>query len=143
MIRVIRQVEQRLVAAAKASTSGWEHLLNALYRVVEMLQIFALLTDPELKDQINQVAARFQEEDQAKELGLNCATAFAAFSNWAIFWPSRSMRCSESSGGRQLTAAFFNLKSQASSASCTHFRHHRPTNHVGRGFRDWLKTDIW
>ena len=79
MIRVIRQVEQRFVAAAKAASSGGEHLLNALYRVVEMLQIFALLMDPELKDQINQVAARFQEEDQAKELRLKLRNGFCRF----------------------------------------------------------------
>jgi hypothetical protein len=79
MIRVIRQVEQRFAAAAKAASSGWEHLLNALYRVVEMLQILALLTDPELKDQINQVAARFQEEDKAKQLGLKLRNGFCRF----------------------------------------------------------------
>ena len=79
MIRVIRQVEQRFVAAAKAASSGGEHLLNALYRVVEMLQIFALLTDAELKDQINQIAARFQEEDQAKELRLKLRNGFCRF----------------------------------------------------------------
>jgi hypothetical protein len=79
MIRVIRQVEQRFVAAAKVASSSWEHLLNALYRVVEMLQIFALLTDPELKDQINQVASRFQEEDQAKELRFKLRNGFCRF----------------------------------------------------------------
>ena len=44
-----------------------------------MLQIFALLMDPELKDQINQVAARFQEEDQAKELRLKLRNGFCRF----------------------------------------------------------------
>ena len=42
--------------------------MNALYRAVEMMQIVVLLTDPDLKDQINQIATRLQEEDQAKEL---------------------------------------------------------------------------
>ena len=79
LIRVIRQVEQRFAAAAKASSSGWEHLLNALYRIVEMLQIFALLMDPELKDQINQVAARFKEEDQAKEVRFKLRNGFCRF----------------------------------------------------------------
>lgn len=76
MIRVIRQVEQRFAAAANTSSSGWEHLLNALYRIVEMMQVFALLTDAELKDQINQVASRFKEEDQAKELRLKLRNGF-------------------------------------------------------------------
>jgi hypothetical protein len=76
MIRVIRQVEQRFAAATNAASSAWEHLLNALYRIVEMMQIFALLTDPELKDQINQVAARFQEEDQVKELRFKLRNGF-------------------------------------------------------------------
>lgn len=76
MIRVIRQVEQRFAAAAQVSSSAWENLLNALYRIVEMMQVFALLTDSELKDQINQVAARFQEEDQAKELRFKLRNGF-------------------------------------------------------------------
>jgi hypothetical protein len=79
MIPIIRQVEQRFAAAAKAASSGGEHLLNALYRLVEMMQIFALLTDAELKDQINQIAARFQEEDQAKELRLKLRNGFCRF----------------------------------------------------------------
>jgi hypothetical protein len=79
MIRLIRQVEQRFVAAAKAASTGGEQVLNALYRVVEMLQIFALLTDVELKDQINQVAARFQEEDQVKELRFKLRNGFCRF----------------------------------------------------------------
>ena len=72
----IRRVEQRFAAGAAAASSNWEHLLNALYRVVEMTQIFALLTDPELRDQINQIADRFQEEDQAKELPLKLRNGF-------------------------------------------------------------------
>ena len=79
MIPIIRQVEQRFAAAAKAASSGGEHLLNALYRLVEMLQLFVLLTDAELKDQINQIAARFQEEDQAKELRLKLRNGFCRF----------------------------------------------------------------
>jgi hypothetical protein len=76
MIRVIRQVEKRFADAAIVASSGWEHLFNALYRIVEMMQIFALLTDSELKDQINQVAARFQEEDQARELRFKLRNGF-------------------------------------------------------------------
>jgi len=72
----IRRVEQRFAAGAAAASSNWERLINALYRVVEMTQIFALLTDPELRDQINQIADRFQEEDQAKELPLKLRNGF-------------------------------------------------------------------
>ncbi len=68
MTDVIRQLEQRFAAGARAAASDWEHLLNALYRVVEMIQVFALLIDPDLKDQINQIATRFKEEDQGREL---------------------------------------------------------------------------
>lgn len=68
MTYAIKEIEQRFAAGANAASSDWEHLLNALYRVVEMMQIFALLTDPDLRDQINQIAARFKEEDQVTEL---------------------------------------------------------------------------
>ena len=66
MTDVIKRLEQRFAAGANAASSDWEHLINALYRVVEMIQVFALLTDPDLKDQINQIATRFKEEDEAK-----------------------------------------------------------------------------
>jgi hypothetical protein len=79
MIGVIRQVEQRYAAAANAASSSWEHLLNALYRSVEMMQIAALLTDPDLKDQINQIATRFQEEDHEKELRFKLRNGFCRF----------------------------------------------------------------
>jgi hypothetical protein len=64
MTEAIRHVERRYTAGAKAVNSDMEQMLNALYRVVEMIQILALITEPELKDQINQIASRFQEEDQ-------------------------------------------------------------------------------
>ncbi len=76
MTGVIRQVEQRYAAGAKTASSDWEHMLNALYRTVEMMQILALLTDPELQDQINQIATRFKEEDQSKELQLKLRNGF-------------------------------------------------------------------
>jgi hypothetical protein len=79
MINVIRQVEQRFAAGTKSASSNWEQLLNALYRIVELMQVFALLTDPDLKDQINQVATRFQEEDQAKELRFKLRNGFCRF----------------------------------------------------------------
>ena len=76
MTDAIRQVEQRFAAGTRRASSGWEHLLNALYRTVEMLQLAALLTDAGLKDQIYQIAARFQEEDQPKELRLKLRNGF-------------------------------------------------------------------
>jgi len=76
MTGAIRQIEQRFAAGAAAASSGWEHVLNALYRIVEMVQIFALLTDAELKDQINQIASRFKDEDQSKELSLKLRNGF-------------------------------------------------------------------
>ncbi len=68
MTHAIRKVEQRYSSAAIAASSDWEHLLNALYRMVEMMQIIALSTDPELSDQIDQIASRFQEEDREKQM---------------------------------------------------------------------------
>jgi hypothetical protein len=76
MTYAIKEIEQRFAAGANAASSDWEHLLNALYRVVEMMQIFALLTDPDLRDQINQIAARFKEEDQVTELRLKLRNGF-------------------------------------------------------------------
>jgi hypothetical protein len=76
MTAAIRQIEQRFAAGAAAASSEWEHMLNALYRDVEMVQMFAFLTDAELKDQINQIASRFKDEDQAKELSLKLRNGF-------------------------------------------------------------------
>jgi len=76
MTGAIRHVEQRFAAGAKASSSDWEHLLNALYRIVEMIQLSAMITDPDLKDQIGQIASRFKEEDQAKEPRLKLRNGF-------------------------------------------------------------------
>jgi hypothetical protein len=74
--RSIRQVEQRFVSAANAAATDWDQLLNPLYRIVEMMQILVLLTDAELMDQINQIASRFQEEDQEKGLPLKIRNGF-------------------------------------------------------------------
>jgi hypothetical protein len=76
MTQTIRQIQQRFAAGANASTSDWEHLINALYRVVEMIQVFALLTDADLRDQINQIGARFKEEDQTKEVVFKLRNGF-------------------------------------------------------------------
>jgi hypothetical protein len=76
MTPTIRAIEHRFAGGAKAATSGWEHLINGLYRAVEMIQVLALVTDPDLRDQINQIAARFKEEDQTRELNLKLRNGF-------------------------------------------------------------------
>jgi len=76
MTETIRQVEQRYAAGARAASTDWEHLLNALYRMVEMIQILALITDSDLKDQVNQIASRFKEEDLEKALPLKLRNGF-------------------------------------------------------------------
>jgi hypothetical protein len=67
MTGAIRHVERRYAAAAKVASSDLEQMLNALYRIVEMIQIFALITEPDLRDRINQIASRFQEEDRTSD----------------------------------------------------------------------------
>jgi hypothetical protein len=76
MTNAIRQIEQRFSAGAGAATSDLEHLVNALYRLVEMIQLLALLTDADLRDQINQIATRFKEEDQSREAALKLRNGF-------------------------------------------------------------------
>jgi hypothetical protein len=76
MTDTIRRVEQRFSAGARTASSDWEHLVNALYRIVEIIQVLALLTDPDLRDQVNQIATRFKEEDQTKELSLKLRNGF-------------------------------------------------------------------
>ncbi len=63
MTGTIRKLERRFADADLACASDWDHLLNALYRSVEMMQLFALVTGPELAGRIAPVAARFQQED--------------------------------------------------------------------------------
>jgi len=79
MIGIIRQIEQRFAAGAQASSTNWEHLLNALYRLVEMMQALALLADADLRDQVNEIASRFKEEDQAKALRFKLRNGFCRF----------------------------------------------------------------
>jgi hypothetical protein len=76
MTDAIRHVEQRYSAGAKAARSDADHLVNALYRLVEMLQIFSLLTDADLKDQIDQIATTFKDEDLPKDLPLKIRNGF-------------------------------------------------------------------
>ncbi len=59
----IRQVEQRFAAGSAASPAPWPQLVNALYRMVEIMQVLVISSDPDLRGQVDQIAARFQEED--------------------------------------------------------------------------------
>jgi hypothetical protein len=72
----IRQVEQRFSAGASKSKSNWEHLLNSLYRMVEMMQLFVVLSDADLRSQVDQIAARFEEEDQPADPRLKLRNGF-------------------------------------------------------------------
>jgi len=76
MTRTIRQIEQRFASGASRAATAWEHLLNALYRTVEMMQLFDLLSDPELRDQVQQIATEFEEDDQPPELKLKLRNGF-------------------------------------------------------------------
>ncbi len=72
----IRQVEERFAAGSGRAGSEWEHLLNALYRTVEMMQLFVTLSDAELKNQAQQIATLFKEEDQTPDLKLKLRNGF-------------------------------------------------------------------
>lgn len=67
---VIRKIEGRFSAGSQRASSGWEQLVNAVYRIVELLQVFVSLSDSELTDQVGQIAMRFQEDDQTRDLRL-------------------------------------------------------------------------
>lgn len=75
-IDAIRQVEERFAAASARAGTAPEHLLNALYRMVEMMQLLVLLSDAELKDQVQQIAAVFKDEDQTPDLQLKLRNGF-------------------------------------------------------------------
>jgi hypothetical protein len=72
----IRQVEQRFVGASEQAVSPQDRLLNGLYRMVEMMQLFVALSDKELLDQALQIAGRFQEEDRPRDPMLKMRNGF-------------------------------------------------------------------
>ncbi len=76
MMPAVRQVEHRFTAGAARAASDGERLLNALYRMVEMMQIMAVLSDNELRDQVEQIASRFKEEDETPDLQLKLRNGF-------------------------------------------------------------------
>jgi hypothetical protein len=76
MASAVRQIEQRFAEGGSRAGSDWERALNSLYRLVEMMQLFAILSDAELRDQVGQIAARFKEEDQVPDLRLKLRNGF-------------------------------------------------------------------
>ena len=72
----IRKVEQRFAAAAARAATPWDHLLNGLYRMVEMMQIFVILSDSELGGDVQRIASRFQEEDEPSDYYLKARNGF-------------------------------------------------------------------
>jgi len=72
----IRQVEQRFAAGSAHAESPWEQLLNALYRLVEMTQLLVVISDNDLRSQVDQIASRFQEEDHPAEVRLKMRNGF-------------------------------------------------------------------
>lgn len=68
MTPAIRMVQQRFAALDARAATSQEQLLNALYRLVEMMQIFGTVSDPELRARVQPIAAVFQEEDMHADL---------------------------------------------------------------------------
>jgi hypothetical protein len=72
----IRKVEDRFAKGAAKASSASEHLLNAVYRTVEMLQVHVSLSDAALRDEAAQIAARFEEEDREGDPVLKIRNGF-------------------------------------------------------------------
>ncbi len=72
----IREVEQRFATGSSKMKTEWEQLLNALYRIVEMMQLFVVLSDADLRGQVEQIASRFEEEDQPADARLKLRNGF-------------------------------------------------------------------
>jgi hypothetical protein len=75
----IRRVEERFAAASARAGTDLDHLINALYRMVEMMQLLVTLSDVELMDQVQQIATVFKEEDQTRDLQLKLRNGFCRF----------------------------------------------------------------
>ncbi len=76
MTAAIRQIDQRFATGAAVSAAPLPQLVNALYRSVEMAQILATVSDPDLRGQVEQIAARFQEDDHATDPLLKVRNGF-------------------------------------------------------------------
>jgi hypothetical protein len=79
LIPAIRKVEERFAAGTNRAGTEWEHLLNALYRLVEMMQLFVALSDAGLQDQVQHIAASFKDEDSVLDLHLKLRNGFSRF----------------------------------------------------------------
>jgi hypothetical protein len=62
----IRSIEERFAKGADQASTSSEQLLNALYRIVEIMQVLVSISDSALVDQVGEIAGRFQEEDRAR-----------------------------------------------------------------------------
>lgn len=76
MTAAIRQIDQRFASGAGISAAPWPQLVNALYRSVEMAQVLATVSDPDLRGQVEQIAARFEEEDNSTDPMLKVRNGF-------------------------------------------------------------------
>lgn len=76
MTAAVRQIEQRFASGAGISAAPWPQLVNALYRSVEMAQVLTTLSDPDLRGQVEQIAARFEEDDHSTEPMLKVRNGF-------------------------------------------------------------------
>jgi hypothetical protein len=72
----IRRVEERFAAGSSRAATESEHLLNGLYRLVEMMQLFVTLSDAKLMYQVQQIAVQFEEEDQTPDMALKLRNGF-------------------------------------------------------------------
>ncbi len=72
----IRQVERRFIGAAAQTKCAHDRLINGLYRLVEMMQLFVALSDSALHRRAMQIATRFEEEDQTRDPLLKLRNGF-------------------------------------------------------------------
>jgi hypothetical protein len=72
----IRKVEHRFASGFSKTGSAWDRFVHALYRNVEMIQLFATASDFALAEQVNQIATRFEEEDEADDVLLKVRNGF-------------------------------------------------------------------
>ena len=71
----IRKVERaRGRSGPGCDTPG--DLVNGLYRIVEMMQIFAIVSDTGLADEVQRIATQFQEEDETSDYYLKVRNGF-------------------------------------------------------------------
>ncbi|NWG12012.1 MAG: hypothetical protein HXY20_00580 [Acidobacteria bacterium] len=72
----IREVERRFVGASAQTKCAHDRLINGLYRLVEMMQLFVALSDSALHGRAMEIAARFEEEDRTRDPLLKLRNGF-------------------------------------------------------------------